>query len=616
MYFTNLTNKELEHFKGIKIQPMKLLSNDNTNFDNLFVRDRLTAVGWRKIALFNCDSISSADETNVVLRNKGFIHGTELEEHYICFENNDDDLPLVYADWHDYPNFYTLGDSLSTEEFNAFIQLIKMGKSFVDSIELDKPSSYRYGVYSTDIKGQVVDKGFLVTGVTLENDNYITLSGNVFENSSYDLSLKVMRISDVNLLDVYDNISYRTINVSLTPDVPTLIPLTNVNENDVILFDAEVHISHDKPVIHFSKTLKLTLTGSGYVGDAHTLSVKFTENDTPLTNKTIKFYDDTTLLGTTTTNSDGEASINHTIAYSKRYLFRAVCELYNINSNVVLKRTIYKTPTLTAEGKTNVRYGEASTITGTLTFEETGISGATIKLYKQGTQVDSTTTNSDGEYTFNLPNTSIGNNNYTVTYEGTGSYLTVNETFVLYVRKINTVFDASISRSPTSNTFTIAGTLLDEDGNPLGSKPLTLNVKYEGKAHTQSGYSTDSNGNFSVTKGIDNFSGVAYFSIGYLSVSIPYELAIQNFNVISKRNTKFVNITRRKEGNQYFYNGRLVDYDDNPLIDKNVVGTIGGVQQSILTGNDGGFVFVRPTSTSFSVVFEEDDECIGCNGAL
>ena len=621
MYFTNLTNTELEHFKGIKIQPMKMLSNHNNTFNNLFVKDNAGTACRRKIALFNCDGIRSCDESNVVLGNKGFIHDMHSDglSHYICFENVDDDLPLVYAHWDDYPSFYTLGDSLSTEEFNAFIQLIKHGKSFTDTIELDKPETYKYGQYSFDIKGQVIDKGFLVTDTTLDNDNYITLSGNVFENSSYNLTLKVMRISDVNLLDVYENIEYKAITISLTPDVPTLIPLTNVNENDVILFDAEVNINHDKPVIHFSKILDLTVTGTWYVGDTHTLSVTFTENNTPLTSKTIKFYDGTTLLGTATTDSNGEASITHTIGYHKIYEFRAECELYNVESNIIRKQTVYKRPTLSVDGKTSVKYGEASTITGTLSYEETGINAATIKLYDRGIQIDSTTTNSNGEYTFNLANTTVGNWNYIVAYEGNVSpyATTLRETFVLNIRKINTVFNASISRSATSNTFTITGTLTDEDGNIMANKPLSIEVKYGEYSYSRSGFSTNSNGEFTTSgDNIMNFAGVATLSILYAGTTGQYNSAEQTFNVISKINTKFVNITRRKEGNQYFYNGRLVDHDDNPITDKNVIGTIGSEEQSILTGHDGGFVFVRATSTSFSVVFEEDDTYIGCTGAL
>ena len=620
MYFTNLTNTELEHFKGIKIQPMKMLSNHNNTFNNLFVKDNAGTACRRKIALFNCDGIRSCDDSNVVLENKGFLHDMHSDglSHYICFENVDDDLPLVYAHWDDYPSFYTLGDSLSTEEFNAFIQLIKHGKSFTDTIELDKPETYKYGQYSFDIKGQVIDKGFLVTDTTLDNDNYITLSGNVFENSSYNLTLKVMRISDVNLLDVYENIEYKAITISLTPDVPTLIPLTNVNENDVILFDAEVNINHDKPVIHFSKILDLTVTGTWYVGDTHTLSVTFTENNTPLTSKTIKFYDGTTLLGTATTDSNGEASITHTIGYHKIYEFRAECELYNVESNIIRKQTVDKRPTLSVDGKTSVKYGEASTITGTLSYEETGINAATIKLYDRGIQIDSTTTNSNGEYTFNLANTTVGNRNYIVAYEGNVSpYTTLRETFVLNIRKINTVFNASISRSATSNTFTITGTLTDEDGNIMANKPLSIEVKYGEYSYSRSGFSTNSNGEFTTSgDNILNFAGVATLSILYAGTTGQYNSAEQTFNVISKINTKFVNITRRKEGNQYFYNGRLVDHDDNPITDKNVIGTIGSEEQSILTGHDGGFVFVRAISTSFSVVFEEDDTYIGCTGAL
>ena len=621
MYFTNLTNTELEHFKGIKIQPMKMLSNHNNTFNNLFVKDNAGTACRRKIALFNCDGIRSCDDSNVVLENKGFLHDMHSDglSHYICFENVDDDLPLVYAHWDDYPSFYTLGDSLSTEEFNAFIQLIKHGKSFTDTIELDKPETYKYGQYSFDIKGQVIDKGFLVTDTTLDNDNYITLSGNVFENSSYNLTLKVMRISDVNLLDVYENIEYKAITISLTPDVPTLIPLTNVNENDVILFDAEVNINHDKPVIHFSKILDLTVTGTWYVGDTHTLSVTFTENNTPLTSKTIKFYDGTTLLGTATTDSNGEASITHTIGYHKIYEFRAECELYNVESNIIRKQTVYKRPTLSVDGKTSVKYGEASTITGTLSYDGTGINAATIKLYDRGIQIDSTTTNSNGEYTFNLANTTVGNRNYIVAYEGNVSpyATTLRETFVLNIRKINTVFNASISRSATSNTFTITGTLTDEDGNIMANKPLSIEVKYGEYSYSRSGFSTNSNGEFTTSgDNIMNFAGVATLSILYAGTTGQYNSAEQTFNVISKINTKFVNITRRKEGNQYFYNGRLVDHDDNPITDKNVIGTIGSEEQSILTGHDGGFVFVRAISTSFSVVFEEDDTYIGCTGAL
>lgn len=146
-------------------------------------------------------------------------------------------------------NFKSIGNQLSTNEFNGIISLYRQFIKHYDDLKISDEVQGLYGEYLFDVDGcDIVDNGIAITNNTITAQPKVKLTGNVFTDSTYLLELTILDISGANILDdvTGDYTSRTIIEVELVPDTWTNIPLTDLE--GVILFDCRVIISHDKVV--------------------------------------------------------------------------------------------------------------------------------------------------------------------------------------------------------------------------------------------------------------------------------------------------------------------------------------------------------------------------------
>lgn len=604
MYFTDISNEELQTYQKEVIDTFSISLTDALT-SSLFKIETISVGSIYKIyPLFYCDKITSSNKSDKVLENKCIIVNKTDTETYLKFNNILDDENKCYYNLREY---YEIGDTLTMEDFNAYIQFLR-DVNVSETIQINNLNT-TYGDYEFNINGTVLDNGILITNNT---NITATLKNPVFKNSTYTLKLQALNITDVNLMDnIHKHLNYKTVTVDLIEDKPVEIPLTNLDEEDVILFNAEIHISHDKPVLILPDNITLEATGSMIVTETMTLTATYTKGGLGVNNKTISFYDGATLLGTAQTNSDGVAVYTYTPSTVKTSNFKAVYEHVESNIETI---TIMRIPsTITLTGKTQVYVDDSLTLTGTLKDKtDNARTGVTVNLYDGNafTQMSATTDN-EGGFSFtpltNLSRTS----NFRVQSAELGNYSDAQSNLLsVTIQKAPVNISLSVTREDNENIFTVTGLLTDYKGTVLSNVSL---------GHTASDGSgtvtTGEDGSFTFTKTF-NTSGYETITVTLPSNNRKYVSTSKSVTVLSKRTPEFTNIQRTKNGSNYIYSAFLV-CDGEGLVGKNVTGKIGNDDvQDILTGSGGGFVFVRTTASSFKVTFAEDNEFIGCEGEL
>ena len=150
-------------------------------------------------------------------------------------------------------NYKTIGEEITEAEFNAYVCLLRQHGGINENLVIEAAvMENEYGTFNFNFDGAtLVDNGILITEETKENPPNILLENALFENSSYTLMFKVMSIEDYNLYeDTRQNfISYETFSLELEEGAAIDLPVSELEEGKVILFDVLFSIKHDKPVI-------------------------------------------------------------------------------------------------------------------------------------------------------------------------------------------------------------------------------------------------------------------------------------------------------------------------------------------------------------------------------
>ena len=149
-------------------------------------------------------------------------------------------------------NFKNIGDTLTTEELNAIISLIRHNKLLNDQITIvNETVTGNYGEYDFDLNATtIVDNGVLITDETLTSLGTVTLTNPVFVNATYTLHLTVLSMEEPNIVDENPSQNIMTdLEIVLEKDVAISIPFETLTNYCIILFDARIEIKQDKPVI-------------------------------------------------------------------------------------------------------------------------------------------------------------------------------------------------------------------------------------------------------------------------------------------------------------------------------------------------------------------------------
>ena len=215
-------------------------------------------------------------------------------------------------------NYKKIGDTLTDSELNAYASLIAHNKVLKDSFKLKNGViTGVYGNYEFDLtNASIVDNGILITDETLSNNITVKLT-NPTQYATYTLHFTVIRYGDVNILDeTTENIETFDLTVDLITDTTINIPLTDLQEYDVILFNSNITIKHDKPEIIGKYITALDITGDkSIIQTSETSTLEITATDLehlPMPNKTIHLLKNNSLLDTLVTDSQGKCSYTYT----------------------------------------------------------------------------------------------------------------------------------------------------------------------------------------------------------------------------------------------------------------------------------------------------------------
>lgn len=282
-------------------------------------------------------------------------------------------------------NYKNIGDTLTTAELNAYASLLAHNKVLNDSFNLKNGKIIgEYGEYAFDLtNASIIDNGVLITDETLSNDITVTLE-NPTQYASYTLHLTVLRYDEVHLLDE-DTPNTETIEltIDLVKDTSVVIPMTDLQEYDVILFNSNITIRHDQPEIKGAYVTSLQLTSDKLIlqnGESATLTVTALDLDTlPVANKPIKLYKNGTLLDTLTTDSNGQAITSITasslaeISLVAKYQGTITSEELVINDANLFDLSV-------TSNKDIMQTGETATLTATLLGDDTPLAGESISF--------------------------------------------------------------------------------------------------------------------------------------------------------------------------------------------------------------------------------------------
>ena len=140
MYFSNIGDKELKPFHkdesvDITISLTEILSSDLFQVETI-ITDSL----YRVFPLFYCNTITSSNPTDKILNNQCLILQKMEHETYLSFSPISHENNIIF--YEDAVNSYDIGDSLSVDEVNGLIYLLRRNKTFQDVLNISEENQY------------------------------------------------------------------------------------------------------------------------------------------------------------------------------------------------------------------------------------------------------------------------------------------------------------------------------------------------------------------------------------------------------------------------------------------------------------------------------------------
>lgn len=123
-------------------------------------------------------------------------------------------------------------------------------------------------------------------------------------------------------------------------------------------------------------------------------------------------------------------------------------------------------------------YGTTGTITGTYKVENTGTSGATIKLKAGNTLLDTTTTGSGGafSFTYTANDWSLSGTNLTLLVEETSTVSSASKNIALTLQRHTTTLSVADVTASVGDTVDIVVYATDENGDPVSEGTVTVEI--------------------------------------------------------------------------------------------------------------------------------------------
>lgn len=292
MYYTDITNKELQYFHNKKVNSFTIGLTDLL-IHKLFKKVQVTDNIYKIFPLFYCDEILSTNPNDKILENKCIICIKKEKETYFTFKTNDITAETMSL----YGRYYDLEDKLTTAQFNAFVSMLRHNTILTDNIHINETVNGVYGDYEFDIDGTtIIDTGIIITDETILAQPKVKLSNPVFNSSKYILKLSKLHYTGTNIID--DDINnYRvveTVEIELIEDEWVDIPVNAEEENYILNLDAIVTVNFDEVVIQdYPQTVTL-IGDKEVIQKDEVLDLIATVKDSikGLTGQTVYFYEE------------------------------------------------------------------------------------------------------------------------------------------------------------------------------------------------------------------------------------------------------------------------------------------------------------------------------------
>ena len=340
-----------------------------------------------------------------------------------------------------------IGDSLTISEFNGIISILRNNIKFNENIKINTSTvKGDFGSYTFNFnEATIVDDGVLITNETLSSIGTVKLINPTFPNSRYYLDLKVYSIDNINIDDnnyLESGETVTQLTIPLERDVEANIPFETLDMNNIISFDAKIRIDHNDLVIkgsdYLSTSINVNLVEWG--DDFVLTAVYLDENQLPVENQPIGFYNGNTLIDTINTNADGVAELTHHFNDIGDHTLYSMSGA--LKSEEITLTVEKRTPKLILSSDKAIAYIDGDfSITGVLNDDKGILNNIPIKLYNNEVLIsgDSLVTDNNGYFNKTFAVTEEKDNNFKAVFEGNNRYKAVTSNIVnVYESKIPT----------------------------------------------------------------------------------------------------------------------------------------------------------------------------------
>ena len=417
MYYSNINDDEVKMFHGVTapnftIKLTDILHKTGGSFDNkLFKIEEIVSGKVFKIyPMFNTVKITSSNSNDKIMDNRLIIAEKTSKETRISFISDEDE---DIEDYVSYGSYKSIGDNLTTAEFNAIVQLLRNNHHLTENLHIKNGTlNGEYGDYTFDIDSTtIVDNGILVTNETLTNLGTVTLTEPSFNNATYTLYLTVYSYDDVNIMtdETTTDPTITTLEIELIKDTPVNIPFNTLTSSCIVSFEATIIIKQDKPVIRGAIVTGLNLSSNKttiQTGETTTLTMLATDlTSLGVPAKQVQLYKNSTLLKTLTTNNQGICTYNYNSTGAGEIEFNATSGLISSTTLTIGDYLIYDAG-VTGDKSNKWNIGGAVTQTVTANGTILSVVNATVTSgYNTGT----IGLNGDFEITVYIENEGTGN---------------------------------------------------------------------------------------------------------------------------------------------------------------------------------------------------------------
>lgn len=504
MYFSNITNEELQHFHEIVGADFSMSLTDVLKSNLFEVEQIIENKIYRIFPFFYCKKIISSNPNDRIMNTNCLILQKNDRETYLSFITDESKHNVVFNEnFHDIKG---ITDILTMDEFNAIVYRLRQNGSLHGDLNFEEKSSI-VGTYATyqfnNVEGQLRnDSGIIVNDKVKNNPITVKLTNPFFINARYTLTFTVFSITGANVCEENkrDFISKDTFSIDLIEDSDVAISLSDYVNDSILDFDVSVSISFDVPeIVNSDFNLVLSVDKNNInIGDKITLTAKLSGKDN-VGNYTVQFFEDSKLIANVLTNKEGVANLVHTPNTLGNHLYSA--KTLGLTSEVNVDVNKFKTTLSLQVNKDKIVYGDEIVLMGTLLVDNKPINDLPIKIYNNNNLIDTLKTNEMGLIRFASSKLNTGNNNLKLVYDGSSIHTPCSASVMVVVAiptqiKMEYATPAPIYASET--VYEVKGVLYNSiDNTPIANKTVIVT---EDGSDKSTEFTTNGNGAFKLQK--------------------------------------------------------------------------------------------------------------------